>query len=166
MKRLLATLLLTPLLTAQPPVPATRTLPIPCVAAESAARPFFSQRSFVLLPEVNCSTCFIAKTSDLHDDAGHRVSASRAMHLYIQPTRQKSNPIVWHAHSSIDTLARLTLTPEANGCRATLLFTYTWYGAQFLTLIPVDGDNETRPSNLRLENLYLDQLAKITPPSH
>jgi hypothetical protein len=164
MKRLLATLLLTPLLTAQPPVPATRTLPLPCAAAESAARPFFSQRSFVLLPEVNCPTCFIAKTSDLHDEAGHRVSTSRAMHLYIQPTSRKSNAVVWYAHSSIDTLARLTLTPDGNACRATLLFTYTWYEAKFLTVVPANGEDETRPSNLRLENLYLDQLAKITPP--
>jgi hypothetical protein len=167
MKRLLATLLLTPILYAQPPIPASRTLPIPCAAAESAARPFFSQRSFVLLPEVNCPTCFISKTSDLHDDANHHVSASRLMHLYIQPTKQrKSNPIVWYAHSSVDAIARLTLTPEGNACHVTLLFTYNWYAAQFLTVIPAGGLDETRPSNLYLENLYLDQLAKITPPSH
>jgi hypothetical protein len=160
-------LLLTPFLHAQPPVPATHTLPVPCATAESIARPFFSQRSFVLLPEVDCPTCFIAKTSDLYDDANHRVSASRLMHLYIQPTRQrKSNPIVWYAHSSVDTLARLTLTPDGNACRVTLLFTYNWYGAEFLTVIPVSGRDETRPSNLRLENLYLDHLAKITPPPH
>jgi hypothetical protein len=167
MKSLLATLLLTTLLHAQTPIPATRTLPIPCVTVESIARPFFSQRSFVLLPEVNCPTCFISKTSDLHDDANHHVSASRLMHLYIQPTRQrKSNPIVWYAHSSVDALARLTLTPEGNACRVTLLFTYNWYAAQFLTVIPAGGVDETRPSNLHLENLYLDQLAKITPPQH
>jgi hypothetical protein len=164
MKPLLATLLLTSLLNAQPPVPATRTLPIPCATAESVARPFFSQRSFVLLPEVNCPTCFIAKTSDLYDDTNHRVSASRLMHLYIQPTKQrKSNPIVWYAHSSVDTLARLTLTPDGNACGVSLLFTYHWYAAQFLTVIPVSGIDETRPSNLRLENLYLDRLVKITP---
>ena len=85
MKSLLAALLLTTLLHAQTPAPATRTLPIPCPTVESIARPFFSQRSFILLPEVNCPTCFISKTSDLHDDANHHVSASRLMHLYIQP---------------------------------------------------------------------------------
>jgi hypothetical protein len=167
MKPLLATLLLTSLLNAQPPLPATRTLPIPCATAESVARPFFSQRSLILLPEVNCPTCFIAKTSDLYDDANHHVSASRLMHSYIQPTKQrKSNPIVWYAHSSVDAIAHLTLTPDGNACRVTLLFTYHWYAAQFLTVIPTSGVDETRPSNLRLENLYLDQLAKITPPAH
>ncbi len=166
MKLLLATLLLTTFLTAQQPVPATRTLPISCADALSVARPFFTQRSLVLLPDVTCSTCLVAMTSDLHDDAGHRVSASHALHLYIQPTRQKSSSIIWHAHSGIDTLARLTLTPNGGACRITLLFTYTWYEARFLTVIPVTAEDESRPSNLRLENLYFDKLAKITPPAH
>jgi hypothetical protein len=84
----------------------------------------------------------------------------------MQPTKRKSNPIVWYAHSSIDTIARLTLNPEGPSCRATLLFTYSWYGAQFFIVVPVDGDPESRPSNLQLENLYLDRLAKLTPQSH
>jgi hypothetical protein len=119
----------------------------------------------VLIPEAACPACFVSKTSDLHDADGRRLSAAAAMHRYMQPARRRSNPIVWYAHSSLDTVARLTLSPEDRSCRATLLFTFSWYGAQFFVVIPVDGDSESRPSNLRLEELYLDRLAKsIVPP--
>ena len=113
MKLLLATLLLTTFLTAQQPVPATRTLPISCADALSPSLAH-SSRSVLWssCPTSLAPPASSLMTSDLHDDAGHRVSASHASHLYIQPTRQKSSSIIWHAHSGIDTLARLTLTPE------------------------------------------------------
>jgi hypothetical protein len=156
--------LLIPLLHAE--TAAILTIPASCPATQSAARPFFSQRSLILIPDPICPTCFTAKTSDLHDANAKRVPASRAMRLYMQPTTNKSNPITWYAHSHIDTTAQLSLNPEGTGCRAALLFHFSWYTAQFVTVFPVDGDTESRPSNLHLEKLYLDELAKFTSPSH
>jgi hypothetical protein len=135
--------------------PATQTFPAACSIVEHAALPFFSARSIVLIPQSDCQGCFIGKTSDLHDAVNKKVSTSRAMHIYMEPTTRKSNPIVWYAHSSMDTVARLTLKATGDSCQVGLLFNYSWYGAQFIVVMPVDGDPESRPSNLRLEHEYL-----------
>lgn len=140
--------------------PATQTFPAACSIVEHAALPFFSARSIVLMRHSECQGCFIGKTSDLHDAANKKVSTSRAMHAYMERTTRKSNPIVWYAHSSLDTVAHLTLQPNGDSCQASLLFNYSWYGAQFIIVMPVDGDPESRPSNLRLEHEYLAAMTK------
>jgi len=140
--------------------PATQTFPAACSIVEHAAFPFFSARSIVLLPQPDCQGCFIGKTSDLHDSVNKKVSTSRAMHAYMEPTTRKSNPIVWYAHSSMDTVAHLTLQLTGDSCRVSLLFNYSWYGAQFIVVMPVDCDPESRPSNLRLEHEYLAAMTK------
>ncbi len=154
-------LMMTSLLHAE--TPAIQTFLAPCTAVEAAARPFFSARSIVLLPQPNCPGCFIGKTTDLHDANGKRVATGQAMHLYMEPTKQKSKPVTWFAHSSMDTVAHLTLREENSLCHASLIFHYSWYTAQFLVIVPVDGDPESRPSNLRLEREYLDDLSKHLP---
>jgi hypothetical protein len=152
-------LMIAPLLSAE--TPALQTYPAPCSAVEAAALPFFSTRSLTLLPQPNCSGCFIGKTSDLYDAIGKKVTTNQAIHLYMAPSaKRKSNPIVWHAHSSLDTVAHLTLHEENSACHASLVFHYGWYDAQFLVAMPVNGDTDFRPSNLRLETEYLNEIAK------
>ena len=156
-------LMIAPLLSAE--TSALQTYPTPCSAVEAAALPFFSARSLTLLPQPNCPGCFIGKTSDLHDATGKKVTTRQAMHLYMAPPpKRKSNPIVWHAHSSLDTVAYLTLHEENSACHASLVFHYGWYEAQFLVVMPVDGNTDFRPSNLRLEAVYLVTNSQSTSP--
>jgi hypothetical protein len=140
--------------------PALHVFPAPCSAVETTAFPFFSGKSLPLSPQNNCPGCFIGKTSTLYDTAGKKVGTTRAMHLYMEPTTRRSNPIVWYEHSSMNTVAHLALREESSTCHVSLLFSYGWYGAQFIVFVPVDGDPESRPSNLRLEKEYLDEIAK------
>src|SRR5271154_3210474 len=138
--------------------PALQTFPAPCSAVEATALPFFSTRSLTLMPQPNCLGCFIGKTSDLHDAANKKVSTTHALHAYMEPSKRKSNPLAWYAHSSMDTVAHLTFLDVGSTCQASLIFHYGWYGAQFILIMPVDGDSESRPSNLRLEKEYLDEI--------
>ena len=140
-------------------IPAIQTYPAPCSVVEHAALPFFSTRSLSLMPQPNCLGCFIGKTSDLHDAANKKVSTTHALHAYMEPSRRKSNPLAWYAHSSMDTVAHLTFLDVVSTCQTSLIFHYGWYGAQFIVIMPVDGDPESRPSNLRLEKEYLDAIA-------
>jgi hypothetical protein len=140
--------------------PALQTFSAPCSAVEATALPFLSARSLVLLPQPNCPGCFIGKTSDLHDAANKKVSTTHALHAYMEPIKRKSNPLAWYAHSSMDTVAHLTFLDVGSTCQTSLIFHYGWYGAQFIVIMPVDGDPESRPSNLRLEKEYLDEMAK------
>lgn len=141
--------------------PAQREFPMRCAAVEQPALEFFQQRGLALAPGKTCSFCFAGETLHLRDAKGKNMSGSKAMRDDMEPTVRRSNPIVWYAHSKITTSAHLNLRPTGSGCSVSLLFDYAWYGAQFVLVMPVDGDPESRPSNLRLENEYLDTLASL-----
>jgi hypothetical protein len=160
----LALITATPVIALQTEIPATLTYPTSCSSIQAAALPFFSARGISLLAQPNCPGCLIGKTSDLHDAANKKISTTHAMHTYMQPTVRKSNPLVWYTHSSMDAVAHLTLLDVGSTCQASLIFHYSWYGAQMIVVMPVDGDSESRPSNLRLEKEYLDEIAKHLPP--
>ena len=84
------------------------------------------------------------------------------MHRYMSIGHEQDTPGAWYVHSHLTTAGELILTPESQGCRAQLLFHFSWYATEFLVIVPVDGDPATRPSNLRLEDEYLTALAKVS----
>lgn len=61
-------------------------------------------------------------------------------------------------HWDMRTGAKLRFEPAGETCKASLLFSYSWYGAALVLGFPVDGDPSSAPSNGRLERAYLTAL--------
>lgn len=161
---LLSLLLLSNSASAADPLPATQHLASSCTVAAVAATSLFRSHGFEVTPDKTCPNCLALETTHLHDLQGHSLTKVRTvMHRYMNIGREHDIFGAWYLHTRLTTNGNLTLTPDAQGCRARLLFQYTWYATEFLVLFPIDGDPASRPSNLKLEADYLAALAQAKP---
>jgi hypothetical protein len=148
---------------------ATRSFALPCSELKPAAISFFQRNGLILNPDTACDGCFIGATNHPQDPRGHGISAHTALKHYTEDASRGGKDVVgaWYVHTGLTTTAKLKLQPAGEGsCQASLLFFYLWYATEFIVAMPVDGDPASRPSNLRLENEYLQALAdKLTQTS-
>ncbi len=145
---------------------ASHSFPQPCPELQSAALALFQHNGLPLTPDPACPLCFTGKTEHLKDAAGHPVHGARtAIKRYMDTSRDGRNiPGAWLVHRDLTTTANLRLEQTATACTGHLLFGYSWYATEILVILPVDGDPASRPSNLRLEHEYLDQITKEVRP--
>jgi hypothetical protein len=143
------------------PAPASREITASCAEVNTAARTLFQERGFTTSPDSACPQCLTLTTKHLHDPRGHSLwNVRTVMHRYMRLSQEKDVWGAWYAHTQLKTDGKLRLNPTPQGCRAQLLFEYGWYAAEFLVIVPVDGDPASRPSNLKLETEYLDAIAQ------
>jgi len=144
------------------PFAAFKSLSVNCPAVKPVALAYFEDHQFQVAPDTRCSECFHLKTTHLRDADNHKLFSSNAViHKYMDTSKDGRDVFgSWYVHSGMSIAGDLRLYPESGGCKAQLLFKYSWYATEFLVAIPVDGDPASRPSNLRLEHEYLNAVAK------
>jgi hypothetical protein len=159
---LVACLLLAGVRASSQPAPATKSLAVNCSSAKPVALAYFEQHGFQVAPTPDCSDCFLLKTTHLRNAQNHRFFSTNTVVRRYADTSHDGKDIfgAWYVHSGMNVLGNFRLRPEINGCKAELLFHYSWYATEFLIAMPVDGDPASRPSNLKLEREYLTNLAK------
>lgn len=141
--------------------PASRTFAASCADVRPVALAKLKERGFDVAPSPACPDCYHLQSRRLQDADGHALASVRTMmNRYMTVHDSRDTPGAWYVHSGLTTRGDLRLAPAGNGCRAQLLFHYTWYATEFLVVVPVDGDPASRPSNLKLESQYLDRIAQ------
>lgn len=136
---------------------ANRVIPARCSRVEQIAQGYLTERGF----RRACPTCQGLETRRLEDADGRRIRGVEGiLARYVEPSpHYKRSFGVWMAHTEPTTKAQVAFHTVPQGCDARLRFVYGWYSTEWLLLIPVDGDPESRASNLLLENSYLERIA-------
>jgi len=145
---------------------ARRSFDLPCSELQTAAVTFFEHDGFTLHADSSCGDCFSGETEHLRDARGHHLSTHATLKRYMDTSGDGKDVFgAWYVHRGLDTTAKLVLRPTREyGCAASLRFSYFWYAMEFLVVVPFDGDKASRPSNLRLENEYLQAIADSIAP--
>jgi len=132
-----------------------------CDAVKPVALAYFNSRQMALAPSSSCDSCYQGTTIHLHDSEGHRLFSNRKV-IEQNTTRnlkyETSGPVKQIVHVNLRTDSTLQLLPIGNTCQASLRFRYSWYGAELILGLPVDGDPSSAPSNGKLETAYLNAL--------
>ena len=137
-----------------------------CATVRVKAEAFLQERHWRIDPPDACASCIQASTPTLRDADGHRLVSRGGIvrHYTTKADYVKPPGPAWIVHSAIHVTAKLHLEPVPAACKADLLFQYTWYGAELILGLPVDGDPDSGPSNGRLEREYLERLGHELQP--
>jgi hypothetical protein len=135
----------------------TRLFSADCSEVLAAANGFLVEHGFE--PQA-CVTCGFRARKSLRDPSGKRISDDGIISQYTLPMAPRSRvPFpFWRTHGAIETTAHVKLSPEPNGCKASLTHTYLRSGAVVLVVCALD-DSQFYPSHSRLESEYLNGVA-------
>jgi hypothetical protein len=140
----------------------------PCGQAEAVVRRLFEERGIKISREKSEPNLYSLRTMRIRDADGARLSDEQIGPNFGVTGKRTAREIplgmrlsgFWSFSHPYILFGLLSMPPESTGCSCRLQFRLGLGQGLIWLIVPFDGDTSTTESDGRLENRYLDEIAR------